>query len=71
MDYGYGYSTPPDPSLYPAAGGMSSNSPAIVYPGYLHRHYTLMLLLASDLAYIVITLPPLGHLRNITTLPIN
>ena len=34
MDYGYGYSTPADPSLYPpAAGGMNSSSPASVYPG--------------------------------------
>ena len=39
-----------------------------VYP---HRHYTLMLLPASNLAYIMITLPPLGHPRNITILPIN
>lgn len=34
MDYGYAYSTPADPSLYPpAAGGMNSNSLANVYPG--------------------------------------
>lgn len=33
MDYGYGYNTPADPSLYPAAGGINSNSPANVYPG--------------------------------------
>ena len=33
MDYGYGYSTPADHSLYPAAGGMNTNSSANVYPG--------------------------------------
>lgn len=33
MDYGYGYSTPADHSLYPAAGGMNSSSAANVYPG--------------------------------------
>ncbi|KAI9571536.1 hypothetical protein HD554DRAFT_2016911 [Boletus coccyginus] len=33
MDYGYGYTTPADHSLYPAAGGMNSNSSANVYPG--------------------------------------
>jgi len=33
MDYGYGYSTLADHSLYPAAGGMNSNSSANVYPG--------------------------------------
>lgn len=33
MDYGYGYSTPADHSLYPIAGGMNSNSSANVYPG--------------------------------------
>ncbi|KAG9318499.1 armadillo-type protein [Chiua virens] len=32
MDYGYGYSTSADPTLYPT-GGMNNNSPANVYPG--------------------------------------
>ncbi|KAF9246506.1 hypothetical protein BU15DRAFT_40062 [Melanogaster broomeanus] len=33
VDYGYGYSTPADPSLYPSSAGMNNTSPASVYPG--------------------------------------
>jgi hypothetical protein len=33
MDYGYGYSTPTDPSLYPSSAGMNNTSTASLYPG--------------------------------------
>jgi pumilio RNA-binding family len=33
MDYGYGYSTPADPSLYTSSAGMNNTSSASVYPG--------------------------------------
>ncbi|KAG2037287.1 hypothetical protein BDR03DRAFT_864266 [Suillus americanus] len=33
MDYGYGYSTPTDPSLYPSSAGMNNTPAASLYPG--------------------------------------
>lgn len=33
MDYGYGYSTPTDHSLYPSSAGMNNTSAASLYPG--------------------------------------
>ncbi|KAG1715699.1 hypothetical protein ID866_1462 [Astraeus odoratus] len=32
MEYGYGYSAPPDPSLYPSSTGMNNTSPPSIYP---------------------------------------
>lgn len=32
MEYGYGYSAPPDPTLYPSSAGANNTSPPSIYP---------------------------------------
>jgi len=36
MDYGYGYNTQTDPSLYPSSAGMNNTSTPSIYPGVSH-----------------------------------